>query len=182
MTRNLSLRRAASDDANAATSHAPPNHTSGGWWRHAVLDALIILAVVAPLAGTSTAHAAHPDDTPQCRCLDELSESDAIAPTVQREAEALVREYCDEDLPLELLSGGDRWLAQESCGLLHEAFVAALDLHDEHASASVGRGNELRLRVTALYRGLRQQAAGVTDWRHDRALLTELVWTIRPRR
>lgn len=181
MTQNLSPLAPSSDAAPSTDLGVALRRSARKWWRHAVVDVLILVAVLVLLFGTRAAKAAHPDDTPQCRCLEELSESEAIGATMQREAEALVREYCDEDLPLELLSGGDRWLAQESCGLLHEAFISAIDLHDD-AGPSTGRGNELRLRVTALYRGLRMETAEYVDWRHDRALLAELVWTIRPQR
>lgn len=128
----------------------------------------------------STSAAAVPDDIPACRCLENLAETDgdSFDENLRREASSLVRNHCDEDLPLELLSGSEKWLAEESCELLHASFHLATSALDERSRTS---GADLRVTTTAVYRGHRLDNDQFTDWRHNTSFLLQFHITIRPR-
>lgn len=130
---------------------------------------------------SSHAIAAVADDIPACRCLENLSEADgpALDESLRREASWLVDRYCDEEIPLEVLSGSDKWLAEESCELLHASFFLETE---GLAVQSVKAPIELRLRTELVYRGRRLHNDIFVDWRHDAALYARLEWTLRPRR
>lgn len=132
-------------------------------------------------AWASFAHAALPDDLPSCRCLENLAMAveDEISEDVRREAVRIVDDYCEEDRALSELSGHAHWLAQESCMLLHRAFVLETDVLEEDA---LGGGFEVRFAVQTQYQTRRLQYQNIFDWRHGVAMYAQILFTFRPAR
>lgn len=144
---------------------------------------LICLLIVSSLVFlvSRAASAALAEDIPACRCLENLSEAHEapLDEQLRRDARWLVDRYCEEDIPLDVLSGGEKWLAEESCELLHATFFRETEgvvVENERAPL------EVRLRTELVYRGRRLDNDSFIDWRHDAAFYAKIEWLIHPRR
>lgn len=136
---------------------------------------LLCLAILRP------AWASVSDDLVSCRCLEGLIDADDVDENLRRDAEELVQNYCEEALPLELVSGSERWLAEHSCTLLHESFTLdleeALALLDEPSAR-----RQVSVRIGTAYEGRRLSHAQFNTRRHNLVLSAQMIWELRPKR